>query len=1064
MKKLFILLTMLIVGIGSSWAKDVVISDRTNTVATGSVTTTNEHKYGTYSNAAGGTTFTTNATSGMAGVTVTADEAMIRAAWFSNTNYLYVMGFNPDDTNNHTITISAPDGYIITGYSITAISTSSNRKFTVTPYGDTPSTDNVSSSLVSFNKTGLSNQTATITIKAANDATGNFLCFPLFSVTVLSATIPTVNVTYELYESDGTTLVNSVVKEQEQNSDIEVPTSLTAPTYYDYSTEGSIGENDCTIKVIRTLKSGYVISLDGLSNSKCYNIRNNRGTWAVGSGATVVNSTVELGLAFLASDTKQQFAFITYEGNVYLYSVGERKFAYVDGTKLSLTADVTSAVEASPITFVASTNATYMYSEPIIVTVNGSHFGISTNYSPDVYKYQSQGDGGNCAYIIEAGSFDPTSALAALEEYFHPSYTVTYKVKDGNNNVLFTSDPVGTTNGANITTLPAEYQLTNFYEYNTVDVTISASGNTDVVFTATPKAEPLVKYTADTSNPYYYNLNIRSKYLVYNSEATGQVTLQSTSEPFNANASWAFIGEPYAGFKVINKAKGTDYFLTYTSVVSGGNGGSDGSNNNVQFVASADFNNRYWIVDTNSGGFCMRMKENTNIYFHHQNIQNATGYLRTCSVAEWGGVHNDAGSTIVASTDEEVLIALYNSMKDYTYGTAIGQYSAEGVTATEANITITQVGAAITNNMTAAYADAYAALNALQAKTSLNTPAAGFYRVKNVATNGYLYATAASGYTSTDRKVYADGSNSGAETIIQLVEHNGHLYMLTQGHEFGWVAQPSTKSGQVGYVRDKAFDKYVNWLPGTAAGQIAFAICFGNGTGNYASYLTQGIYAVDTQDKAVIRGTEDYTANTAQWIFEDVSTLGITLNGPVDDNYYATLCLPFDVTITSGANAYTLEESDGWLVPTAVEDNKVPAGTPVLLKGTSALATATINTASSFNSGSPLDCALTGIYFATTVDTRSTSGNYVFGKNSSEAIGFYHVNNQNFPLKANRAYMNTSASDARGFSLMFDDVVTGIVSTFGETEEGAVIYNISGQRLNKMQKGINIVNGKKVLF
>jgi hypothetical protein len=28
---------------------------------------------------------------------------------------------------------------------------------------------------------------------------------------------------------------------------------------------------------------------------------------------------------------------------------------------------------------------------------------------------------------------------------------------------------------------------------------------------------------------------------------------------------------------------------------------------------------------------------------------------------------------------------------------------------------------------------------------------------------------------------------------------------------------------------------------------------------------------------------------------------------------------------------------------------------------------------------------------------------------------------------------------------------------------GQSIYNLAGQRLNKMQKGINIVNGKKIL-
>ena len=37
------------------------------------------------------------------------------------------------------------------------------------------------------------------------------------------------------------------------------------------------------------------------------------------------------------------------------------------------------------------------------------------------------------------------------------------------------------------------------------------------------------------------------------------------------------------------------------------------------------------------------------------------------------------------------------------------------------------------------------------------------------------------------------------------------------------------------------------------------------------------------------------------------------------------------------------------------------------------------------------------------------------------------------------------------------------VSPLGETEEGAAIYNLAGQRVNKMQKGSNIVNGRKVL-
>ena len=43
-----------------------------------------------------------------------------------------------------------------------------------------------------------------------------------------------------------------------------------------------------------------------------------------------------------------------------------------------------------------------------------------------------------------------------------------------------------------------------------------------------------------------------------------------------------------------------------------------------------------------------------------------------------------------------------------------------------------------------------------------------------------------------------------------------------------------------------------------------------------------------------------------------------------------------------------------------------------------------------------------------------------------------------------------------------DDLITGIASLKAETDD-EVIYNVAGQRLGKKQRGINIVNGKKVL-
>ena len=58
-------------------------------------------------------------------------------------------------------------------------------------------------------------------------------------------------------------------------------------------------------------------------------------------------------------------------------------------------------------------------------------------------------------------------------------------------------------------------------------------------------------------------------------------------------------------------------------------------------------------------------------------------------------------------------------------------------------------------------------------------------------------------------------------------------------------------------------------------------------------------------------------------------------------------------------------------------------------------------------------------------------------------------------------YVEMVATDEEVTICLHDDA-TGIASPLCETETGA-IYNIAGQRLSKMQKGINIVKNRKVL-
>ena len=83
----------------------------------------------------------------------------------------------------------------------------------------------------------------------------------------------------------------------------------------------------------------------------------------------------------------------------------------------------------------------------------------------------------------------------------------------------------------------------------------------------------------------------------------------------------------------------------------------------------------------------------------------------------------------------------------------------------------------------------------------------------------------------------------------------------------------------------------------------------------------------------------------------------------------------------------------------------------------------------------------------------------------SDGLGFYKANNN--PVATNRAYIHVPVSvNVKCFLLDLENDPTGIESIqnskFKIQNEDA-IYNLAGQRLSKMQKGINIINGKKVL-
>ena len=177
-----------------------------------------------------------------------------------------------------------------------------------------------------------------------------------------------------------------------------------------------------------------------------------------------------------------------------------------------------------------------------------------------------------------------------------------------------------------------------------------------------------------------------------------------------------------------------------------------------------------------------------------------------------------------------------------------------------------------------------------------------------------------------------------------------------------------------------------------------------------------------------------------------------------------TLCLPFDATIPDGVTAYTLSYVSGNDAATLTPvETTIPANTPVLLNGSGA---ATFTGSGAVDADATnVSGALTGVFANTAVPLNS----YVL-QNGASGIGFYKVASD-ITAKPFRAYLTGEFAGSKEFlSFNFDDA-TGVnsLSSMDGAEsskfnvQSSKIYNLAGQRMSKLQKGVNIVNGKKVL-
>ena len=230
-------------------------------------------------------------------------------------------------------------------------------------------------------------------------------------------------------------------------------------------------------------------------------------------------------------------------------------------------------------------------------------------------------------------------------------HTVTYQVLEDGTGKVLAEKTSEVSAGVTISSVPADMLLPAFYDYSEV-TPVTVNSDVTITTTATLKEEPLFQFTSDTADPVWYTLILKNSYYPTYDDSGFEpnVTLpQENAE--NDNTSWAFIGSPYGGFQIVNKAAGTNLVLSAPNIFDeyGGDDGAAGGNTYAELKEPGTNPNELWFPKTSThaeGGFFLFSQEGY-----------ALNQRSTYELAFWSG-GADLGSTFtvkkVLNTDEKL--------------------------------------------------------------------------------------------------------------------------------------------------------------------------------------------------------------------------------------------------------------------------------------------------------------------------------------------------------------------------------------------------------------------------
>lgn len=312
-----------------------------------------------------------------------------------------------------------------------------------------------------------------------------------------------------------------------------------------------------------------------------------------------------------------------------------------------------------------------------------------------------------------------------------------------------------------------------------------------------------------------------------------------------------------------------------------------------------------------------------------------------------------------------------------------------------------------------------------------------------------------------------DASVSAPSTVSRFVAtgEDGVWYIQNANSDFYWGSTQDSEGYDVNLyaVKDAAY-----------AGKYKVD-CTTSGTATELGLIDTGITSSTTQYLNSLYGDDNtsselthYQANTYFGLdagdvvyIKEVTEHPLTLKAE-----YATLCLPFAVTVPEGVTAYKVTDATTTELLMSELTGTVPAGTGMIVKGTAG-ATVSFPIAAGTDETPATDNKLTGV----TVQRTGLDALSFYGlAKKNDHVAFYLSSVTEMP--ANKAYLLTSAtaqSDPSSLSQLLDfnaGTPTGISAAAASGDKAAdAYYDLSGRRVLYPSRGVYVKgNGQKVFL